>query len=320
MRLSLAIASVLCTAAFVYLSNAAPTAILDDRRSLLQPAANISNVDLVTDDHPHFTMTVYPKDNTHIESISLLMNAVDALAIIALKDPRGRSPATHFHLPGYPIATIDLWPKRLATDVVNEVATLCIYYGIEDMVRNKDQREATFSCEWDHVEVAEVVIRESPRTVQHLNEKLAKPSTIDNSNLTAPIPNALQPDFFYIRGASNLDVSLVFITIMNALLRFSRMGSSAIVGPCWTDPGPAWDSSMVFPGNGPIRRQPPFLQVIWVIKTLKLVPNFMLQNRRFAELGIVFQVDNIYLGNGLLQKGKAFHVLTSDRNATVATA
>ncbi|KAI4280560.1 MAG: hypothetical protein L6R38_004356 [Xanthoria sp. 2 TBL-2021] len=263
-------------------------------------------------------MRVRPQPNTRIDAIPMFYVAVEALATIALQGPRGRTPTVLFRLSRYPAVAIDLIPKYPATDMTNEVATLCIYYGIEDMARHRDYRESYLGCEWDHIEVATIRVWSPARSsrADQPQDGADDPSLGDTiTNLTALLRTNLQPHFFYPYDASELDTTLVFITVMNALMRFSWMSIADPVGQCWIEPGPAWDASIVLSENNLPRSRPPILEVRWVLETLRLVPTHMRQSRRWAELGIVFQVDGIYLGNAKLQKGKPQQTVSPGSNA-----
>lgn len=214
--------------------------------------------------------------------------AAEALATIALQGLRGRTRTVLFRLSRYPAVAIGLIPKYPATDMTNEVATLCIYYGIEDMARHREHRESYLSCEWDHVGVATIRVWSRARNSRAYqpHDGADDPSIGDTmTNMTALLRPDVQPHFFYPYNASQLDVTLVFITVMNALMRFSWMSIADPVGQYWTEPGPAWDAFIVLPNNLP-RSRPPVLEVRWVLETLRLVPSHMRQSRRWAELAV----------------------------------
>ncbi|KAL8724617.1 MAG: hypothetical protein Q9166_007849 [cf. Caloplaca sp. 2 TL-2023] len=201
---------------------------------------------------------------------------------------------------------------------MNWVASLCIYYGIEDIIRQLVYKEVTILCEWNDIEMVEVSIRAASPSTDSANAA----STPNTTKSTMSLLDTLQPHFFYVRDAETLDYTVAMITIMYSITFLSRLSKTAVVPQTYTDPGPHWDASILFPGDGPRppSDQPHFLEYRWVIGTLRLVPNFMIRNRRFAELGIAFDVDNVYLGSALLQKGKPHQDILSEANTTAATA
>ncbi|KAL8728664.1 MAG: hypothetical protein Q9166_005228 [cf. Caloplaca sp. 2 TL-2023] len=304
----------LLTAALVYQSNAAPATPSKNGDVILPQAANLSQVDSPAY-NAHFSMRVRPREDYPVDSLSLFMNAVDALAIIALMDYRTRSPEMQFHSPSYPSVIINVNPKPPATDTVNEVATLCIYYGMTDLVKHRQNTEATFDCLWDNVDVAEVVIRSS--------DPAATPvSDTTTTNLTDSLQDRFQPRFFYIPSAKDLPAAVVFITIMNAIMGFSRYTKTNIIPRCYTDPGPEWDASIVFPDDGPQppRTPPPYLEYRHGIVALNQAPRYMVQHHRFAELTMIFRVDNMYVGHAMLLKGKPGQAVAPKLGAGVATS
>ncbi|KAL8789166.1 MAG: hypothetical protein Q9213_001273 [Squamulea squamosa] len=307
----------LFVAALVYHCHAAPaiSSNVEDQPLRFQQASNFSSTRSLTDRHPHFTIRVNPVRNTQIDTISMLFIALDALTIVALRGPRSRIQARSFRLADYPAVAIDLIPKHPAATVTDEVVDQCIYYGIEDIVRHEDYRETTLICEWDQLEVARLrVWNRSPRA-EHL-QNLSGPSMPDTTtNANASLSATLRPQFFYPQNAAHLDQTLVFITVMNAIMRFSWLGRDP-VGQRWTDPGPGWDASFVIGPNNPPRAFPPILEPRWVIQTLRLVPECMRRNGRWSELGMSFEVDGVYLGNALLMKGRGHPDAGTDKYVT----
>ncbi|KAL9009834.1 MAG: hypothetical protein Q9173_005169 [Seirophora scorigena] len=308
-----AVAAVLSAVLLICHTKAAPATPPDDGNPLVQQVANISRSRLL--DHPHFSLEIQDVKAARVGTLPLLMNAVNALYILAMRIPTGRSPATRFHLPLYPDVEIYLLPTRRSRVVMNEAALLCIYRGIEVMVRRQDFRLATFKCYWDNVSVTKVRIVSMHEPV---GDEAAEPLLPDSTaNLTVPSVGDFTPRFAYFRLGLDLDMQTVFITVMYALVCFGQKVNDARVDHQYTDPGAEWDASLLMPMNEPPRRQPPFLVVKWVIKALRLVPTFMLHNRRFAELGITFDVDRVNLGTAILQKGKA---VVPEPNVAVRTA
>ncbi|CAO1603581.1 hypothetical protein XANCAGTX0491_007163 [Xanthoria calcicola] len=102
--------------------------------------------------------------------------------------------------------------------MTNDVVTLCIYYSKGDMARHRDYPGSYLSCEWDHVEVATIrVCSQSPNSrANRCHDGADEPSIGDTiTNSVAPLRTDVQPRFFYPSNASQLDITLVFITVMN---------------------------------------------------------------------------------------------------------
>lgn len=293
---------VLATAFLVRPSDSAPLTPLGMDNATIQPSVNFSAVDPLVG-NSHFSVAIYPKHDRPVDSVSMLLSAVLALSAIGLRDMRRRGPAVHYPRSVRSSVVIEVKPKPPETTILNEVATLCIYYGIEEMTREKHFTEAVISCGWDDVEVAEVVIWKV--------DSVAVPEVVSVTTFgtsTEDLQNHFEPVFIYSPGGKTLDTITSFITIMEAIMRCSRYDSAATLPArsFYTDAGPKWDASVYFPSNlRPSRSDPPFLMVGHVIRALGLVPEFMLEHSRFAELEMIFTVDlEISLGSALLIKGK----------------
>ncbi|KAL8691750.1 MAG: hypothetical protein Q9218_003099 [Villophora microphyllina] len=254
------------------------------------------------------------------------MNGVDALAQIALKDHTARSSGYHFHLQNYAHVFITVSPLGSASTFDNDIATLCIYYGIEDMVRKRKYKEAELDCYWDNVEIARVVINDPITTTSNTvaSNSFAIP-TVNNttdalSQIDDPIVKAVRPRFGYFPDGIIIDIPTACLTVMYSLAKFSRQRATDAVPRCSTDPGPEWNACMVFPADGPIRTRPPFLEYRWVIESIRQIPEWMKRHGRFANLAISFWVDGINLGGGILVKGKPWQATQLLTGANVATS
>ncbi|KAL8788357.1 MAG: hypothetical protein Q9213_001754 [Squamulea squamosa] len=239
MTLLKGIISTLSTAGFVYFSSAIPAPPPKNSHEILQQATNVSHLESLAN-HAHFTIEVHPRDDERFNLLSMLMNAVDALTAIGLTDPKIRSQAIHFHAPSSPHVFINVNPKQPATDVLNEVATLCIFYGVAHLVKHHQYTEAIFNYFWDNAQVADVIIRRSASI--ETSEVVSTIKAID------PPIDGLQPHFFYIQDAHNLNTARAFITVMDAIKTFSSPNSAEVLpSSMYTDPGPGWDASILFP-------------------------------------------------------------------------
>ncbi|KAI4211764.1 MAG: hypothetical protein LQ349_009395 [Xanthoria aureola] len=288
--------TILCTAALLCYSTAvAASPSKDGSDTDIQQMSNSSQAN-----HPYFGIRIHPRAIIPVNPLSMLVNAMDALTAIGLTDHRSRSPPMHFHAPGNPHVIIDVNPKRPATTILNELATLCIYYGIADLAGRRQYTEAVFDCLWDNVDVAEVIISNRGRLATFTNTTTATTGSFN------ALGDEFQPQFFYFEKAKNMDMATAFITAMNSIRSFSPRGHTEVLtGYIYTDPGPRWDASMVFPDTSrPLRRQPPYLEYRYVIYSMRLALIYMFEHGRIAELGITFRIDDVFLGSALLIKGK----------------
>ncbi|KAL9014928.1 MAG: hypothetical protein Q9173_000433 [Seirophora scorigena] len=313
MTLSRGVTVVLFTAALVYHSSAAPAMSPKDVHNI--GFRQVNNLSL--GENPSFNMRVLPRDNIPVSRPDMLMTALDALTAIGLVDYRASSPPEElrFRTSSSGLVSIEVNSKPPATKILHQLATLCIYYGIINMLEHDEFTEADFECLWDHVNVADVSLR----------RKSAAVSTITtNSNSRDALTETLQSQFFYLPDAQSIGIVTAFVTGMNAIKGFSLKGTTEVInGGLFTDPGPHWDASTIFPNDPshrPIRREPPFLEYRYALLSMRLAVQFMFTHRRFAELGMVIVVDGVRLGNALMIKGKPDQNAADVVEANVATA
>ena len=314
----------LCIAALSCFPTANAVAKDLGKRSLLQRPSNLlladsANVTSLGDSHPHFSAEIY-SGHVRLRSISMLMNTVEALATLALRDQTARGPCAHFQAHGYDDVVVDVVPLQPATDVLNEVAVLCISDGMYSLIRDQTYKNAKIVCLWDAVPVAQVYFDTSRYHLSSSNitEALLS-STADTlggsdsnnfSSLTTTITNnvtlleAVTPVFFFSPDSQILTIPGVFITLILALKECAFRPNTDTV-PTYTviQAVEEGDASMVFEPYQ-IRTRPPFFEYRWLIETLRQLPGFLIQQSRFAELSIGIVVDGVHVGNGVVEKAK----------------
>ena len=64
-----------------------------------------------------------------------------------------------------------------------------------------------------------------------------------------------------------------------------------------------FDARMQFLQEETPRTQPPFYIYSYVIDTVRKIPAYMVENKRFAELAIVVEYDEEDIGRAVLEKG-----------------
>ncbi|KAF6222301.1 hypothetical protein HO133_001387 [Letharia lupina] len=244
----------------------------------------------------------------------MLMNGVEALATLALKDQTARSYGAQFHAEGYPDVVIDIEPQQPATDVLNEIMLLCIFFGMDRVIREREYRNAKILCFWDNVVVAQVLFerpgyQSSANTTDVLSPTAESPGGSGNISSLITTTNdtlleAVTPRFYFRPDSQSLPTPNVFGTVITVLLAFAYVPN--------TDPleaytvvrtGAEWDVSMLFESTL-IRTRPPYFEYRWAIETVRQMPGFLLQQGRFAELIIGVIVDGVHVGNALLVKGE----------------
>ena len=129
-----------------------------------------------------------------------------------------------------------------------------------------------------------------------------------SANATTRINNTLldtlSPSFFFNRHSRRISIPDVFLMAMTAFKAFAIYRSTDhLRHPMAVNIGPEWDITMRFHPETR-RTQPPYCDFGWLIETVRRMPVFMLEQNRFAELSIGNIVDGLYVGDGLLEKGR----------------
>jgi len=277
------------------MANAAAVSPSTGGHPLFQQASNFSY------SNTRIRVAIDYEDQIHLNYIGMLNVALTALATLAMADVAAREEETHFDSRD---VVLEVEPRGRRSEYPIEAAILCIYYGVEDVIRRQRWSKVAFGCFWDNVLVAMVSIEYGPRAAWNLSVQ-GSALALNATDATDLSLNGLEPSFHYTPGGKIVPVPLVFITLMNAIVAFAYFGRMDLLrSRCFTDPGPRWDASMVFSGATSVRTEPPFLQYQWIIRTLLRLPRYMLLRGRFAEISMDFRVDNTILGNALLGAGK----------------
>lgn len=154
----------------------------------------------------------------------MLMNGVEALATLALKDQTARSSGAQFHAEGYPDVVIDIEPQQPATDVLNEIMLLCIFSGMDHVIREREYRNAKVLCFWDNVVVAQVLFerpgyQSSANTTDILSPTAESPGGSGNISSLITTTNdtlleAVTPRFYFRPDSQSLPTPNVFGTVI----------------------------------------------------------------------------------------------------------
>lgn len=311
--------TVLCITALSYFPTAIAIAINLLENSMLQLPSNSSLADLTllsAPPHPHFEAQ-FEFGNIRLRSISMLMNAVEALAALALKDQTARSSGAHFRFERYPDVVIDVVPKRPATDVLNEVSLLCIRWGMTHVISQGEYKNAEIDCLWDTVVVAQVHFERPGYQSLSNNASVLAPIAESPGGSVSPLSlitttndtllAAVTPAFSFRADSQTLPIPNVFVITIAVLTAFAYYPKTDPVST-WSvvGTGPEWNTSMLFEPYS-IRARPPFFEYRWAIETVRQMPGFLLQQGRFAELSIGIIIDGVHVGNALLAKGEPGH-------------
>lgn len=203
-------------------------------------------------------VTIGYEDKIQVNYIGMLNVASTALATLALADVTAFEKETQF---GSRDAILKVVPIAPRSKYPIEPAILCSYHGMKDVIRRQRWSKVAFCCFWDNVEVAIVFIEHVPRAARNPGV-LGKALALDDATNAEDVHlNGLEPSFYYTPDGEILPIPPFYITIMNAIVVFAYFGGiDVLINRCFTDPGPQWDTSMVFSGATSARTEPPFLQ------------------------------------------------------------
>ena len=237
-----------------------------------------------------------------LNHISLLMNAVNALATLAHQQFGERvRDDTVLVSPLYPGSNINILPTHPNKSFDNRLAVWGLYGAIREMVFANDYREAIVDLFWDDKQVATIVI--------------SKPQTVLNSNLntdltTTPVtaPDGLQVGFKYMPDGAALDVQAVFLTVMSTLQVLAHWDDTVEVYPFTCSAEGLNDTILqVDSGRGP-RKSPPYLLVQYVIDAARQIPGYMLANSTFADLAVGILFKGALIGQLLIYRAPLDHL------------
>ena len=295
-------------------------------RSRFQIAAAVINGNTISNHRPDLSTIesdLSVKNDYHervaLDAVDMLDLATYALATYAMADHTARKLGRGFiDHKGHIALNILPWIQHL--DILNEVTTLCLYYGMEDAIKHRMWNEVQFACYLATTKVAVIeIIKHSNDALQNYNRTDQLSSTLDPLDKVTSLGRDLTPSYHYKPDGEVVPIMNVYMTIMNAFKTFSYVDTHEIVRACIADPGPDWPASMMFSGQTVLRMVPPYLTYESVIQALVLLPKVMSRRRRFTEISIEFRDDEILLGTALLIAGKP-KPAAATMNGSISTA
>lgn len=255
-----------------------------------------------------------------------LMNVVELMAYYAELD--WLSKVTYRHgsvLPSYPEVEIAVFPAAPATSVEIRLVLWGLWIGTRDLMQTGKFREVEFEVLWERQVKAHIYFTKpfdihvtSSNGTSDTNEPLTLlPSPnetaggiLDTSNSTENSPDALSDGRFvwkpfFTPTAKTLTVFEVFLTVMVGLKNAASHPADGKIGSPFASAASDVFANVQFSlhKRRTPRTNPPFFQYIHVIKSLRLVPRYMLEKKKFAELFFAIEVGGIMVGEGYLEKG-----------------
>ena len=278
-----------------------------------------------TDMDPRFGIKALYAE-THIPLTPCFMNVVELLAHYAELDWLSKVKARHgVVLQEYPQVEIAILPAAPAKSIEVRLVFWGIWVAIRDIIQKNNFYEAEFEIYWESLVVAFIYITKpmgsqltSSNATLGTDEPLSLlPSSnttvsdnLDTSDSTSNSLGSLSEGRFswkplFPPTGKTLTVVEVFLTVMAGIKNAAPHAASDSI------PGPYASAAVDTFANVQFylhrrrhpRTKPPFFQYIHVIKALKLVPAFMLKEKKFSELLFSIEVSGIAVGEGFLQKG-----------------
>lgn len=265
---------------------------------------------------------------TSLPKTSLFMNTVELMSQYAELGWLSRVQKRHgVFLPAYPQVEMAILPAAPAKFIENRIVVWGIWSTISIMVQGNRYQEIEAEIGWDDRLVAYIYftipldyqrdseIGSGSQIDKNLQLSLSSNGTIDTGSNTSN-NSALESlgslddgdfDFSpkYLDSGKILTPVEAFMTILAALKNTAPAAATDKIRAPFTSQVAGIDASMAFyfhMRRGP-RTQRPFFQFIHVIKTCRLLPGYLLENRKFAEVGFGIGVHGILVGSGFLVKG-----------------
>lgn len=286
---------------------------------------------------PRFGLNAYFGE-TDIPVTAFLMIAVDLLAQYAqlewLSKVGQRSGVV---LPAYPQIEVAVIPANLAPSIEVRLVVWAIWVGAQNIIFENQFHEVEFQIEWENKIVGYLYVTK-PMDLFRLpggndNATLAPaaaagPLTLlsssgpngttdvglfDASNGTAQTSPAAALDEgsflwkpYFLPEGRTLTIFEVFLTAMAGIKSAAPHGAlDKVLGP-YASAAINVNANVQFyiHKRRQPRPRPPFFQYIHVIKSLRLLPGYMLQKRKFSELYFGIEVDGLQVGEGYMEKGQ----------------
>ena len=267
----------------------------------------------------HITRTF---GSINVPATSCLMNAVEAMADLALSRYDDRVDPKTYNLQKYPDVKITIQAVPAGGLLKTSYVVWGLYGGIGYMVRNNRFQCVKFYLRWNGDLVGLIDIdkvgpqlsiagsNQSQSQSQIVQRSSALESIVNRStNLTGldtgpPVLFDPRLSILIERTGENLPIFAVFMTVLCGMEYAAQFPSTSRVSPFGIyQTGQPYDTAVWFQDyESKRRRSPPFLEYQWVIKSLAQLPGFMFGEGRFTEVEMVIEVDGIRVGEAYVGK------------------
>ena len=250
------------------------------------------------------------------------MNAVDVAAHLATLDFDKQFEVHFLPLAKYADVQIEFVAVPPAKYVDAKILVWGLYGGINDIVGRKQFREVEFDLLWNGEVVAwlrfekveKKTLPQGSAATENGTSSILKPKLSQNrgmnvfsatSNLSGKSKSlaagptlAFRFTAQYTPYAKPLSIFQVFMSVLAALVQVATFRTTTIVEPLVYE---ALDYNSQIAVLRTERKAPPYFEYRWLIEGLKRIPEFMLVQGRFAELGWKVMLGGKELGSGFCE-------------------
>lgn len=237
----------------------------------------------------------------NIAAISLLMNAVNGLAILAHQPlGQGITGVPDIVLRAYQEVDIAITPAARFRIFDNKLAIWGLYGAMHEMALWNKFTEVQFDLFWEEINIATILITEQRKTQAGLNSSLDV-KTRSPAGFSLRGNKGLRLGFQYVTYGSFMSYQEVFMTVLATLQILAYWSDSDVIYP-FTIKAQGFHAVLQASFGGPPPKTGPYLLSAWVIDTVRMIPGYMLQYNRFADLEVTINATNVRVGDVLIYR------------------
>ena len=266
----------------------------------------------------------------NLPSVPVLMNAVSGLADLAHLDSKRRIRGFHVPtLPNYTEIDISIHPAWPETDFEAQYGVFGLYCVIYNMITTKTFRNSTFGLGQGgpNLVIVEINKRSKPTNAVEASFHVTNNSTSQDwflvgiTNATSGTGDRGLQHFFELMDEPSETIAPqdVFITIMATLKNVALEEDEEPVNPFQSGALGFGVRFQSLPMDTP-RTTPPFLTYGYLIDTIKQIPGYMIQEKRFGGIMIIIMFGEDIIGEAVLRKGTPDFPSLGYANNNVSTA
>ena len=242
---------------------------------------------------PQFHLEPTYKGKT-VDYISVFVNAVSVLRILAHQEfGEQLTKLPELALADYQDVDIEVKPISPYRNFENKLAIWGIYGAVQKMVLAGQFVESRYELFWGGKKVAVMFITSIQLPQTSNNETLLAGTT--NSSITdLTSADGLGPEFHYPPHGASISLPEVFMTTLATLQTLAYWKDTDAVYS-FTLQAEHFDS--ILQVRTVPRTQPPYFLCGYAIDTVSLIPFYMMDKTRWADIDALLTFDKIYVGD-----------------------